>query len=110
VAAPAAGRVRVEGRLNQPPARFLELKHLPPVGQVWQNLDLDEYARVTGLAIAPMVLEQAPGQADGLRDGLVRDWPPPDLGRDKNVSYMWQWYAFAALTAVLWLVLSWKKE
>ena len=41
---------------------------------------------------------------------LVRDWLPPDLGRDKNVGYMWQWYGFATLTAVLWLVFSWRRR
>jgi surfeit locus 1 family protein len=104
-APPPAGRVRVEGRLNNPPASFLELTHSAPSGSVWQNLDLAEYARVSGIGVAPLVLEQAPGAADG----LVRDWPPPDLGRDKNVGYMWQWYGFASLAAVLWLVLGWRK-
>jgi surfeit locus 1 family protein len=104
-APPPAGRVRVEGRLNHPPPSFLELKHAAPSGPVWQNLDLAEFARLSGLAVGPMIIEQAPGDADG----LVRDWPPPDLGRDKNIGYMWQWYGLATLTAVLWLVLGWRK-
>jgi len=104
-AAPLPGLVHLEGRLNLPPSRFLELKHLAPAGGVWQNLDLAEYAKVTGISVAPMVLEQAPGAADG----LVRDWPAPELGRDKNVVYMWQWYGFASLTLVLWLVFSWRR-
>jgi len=106
-----SGRVRIEGRLNVPPARFIELKHLPPAGNVWQNLDLDEYARVTGLRVASTILEQAPGDGTpATHDALVRDWPAPDLGRDKNIGYMWQWYSFAALTAVLWIVFSWRRE
>lgn len=105
-APPPSGRVAVEGRLNQPPPRFLELKHLEPQGSVWQNLDLAEYARATGLAVAPLILEQA----QGLPDGLIRDWPAPDLGRDKNVSYMWQWYAFAGVTVAFWLILGWRRS
>jgi cytochrome oxidase assembly protein ShyY1 len=105
-APPPSSRVAVEGRLNQPPPRFLELKHVEPQDNVWQNLDLAEYARATGLAVAPLILEQA----QGLPDGLIRDWPAPDLGRDKNVSYMWQWYAFAGVTVAFWLILGWRRD
>lgn len=104
-APPPSGTVVVEGRLNTPPASFLELKHLPPANNVWQNLDLADYARTTGIGVAPLVLEQAPGTSDG----LVREWAPPDLGRDTNLSYMWQWYAFAALALVFWAVLGWRR-
>jgi surfeit locus 1 family protein len=103
-AAPPAGRVTVAGRLNRSPPSFLELQHITPTGAVWQNLDLAEFGRTTGLTLAPLVIEQ---QGDA-PDGLIRDWPAPDSGREKNVSYMWQWYSFAALTAVLWLVLNWR--
>ncbi len=103
-AAPPMGRVTVTGLLNQSPPSFLELQHVAPAGPVWQNLDLAEFARVSGLTLAPLVVEQATGSPDG----LIRDWPAPDSGREKNVSYMWQWYSFAALAAVLWLVLNWQ--
>ena len=102
---PPRGTVQVSGRLNQPPPRFLELAHEAQAGPIVQNLDLDAYAKATGLALAPLVLEEAPGP----QDGLVRDRPPPDLGRDKNIGYMWQWYGFAALTAMLWLIFSWRR-
>ena len=105
-AEPPSGHVQVSGRLNQPPAKFLELAHVEPPGRVVQNLDLGEYARASGLTVAPLILEESPGTSEG----LVRDWPPPDLGRDKNVSYMWQWYGFAMLTALLWLIFSWRKS
>ena len=105
-APPPSGRITVAGRLNQTPPRFLELKHVEPQGNVWQNLDLAEYARATGLAVAPLVLEQTAGPSDG----LIRDWPAPDLGRDKNVGYMWQWYAFAAVTVAFWLILGWRRS
>src|SRR5207237_499843 len=105
-AAPPAKRVSVAGRLNQPPPSFIELEHVAPAGPVWQNLDLPELARVSGLALAPLVLEQAQGNPDG----LVRDWPGPDSGHDRNVSYMWQWYGIAVLAAVLWVVLSWRRR
>ena len=104
-APPPTGRTTVTGRLNQSPPGFLELQHVAPAAGVWQNLDLAEFARVSGLTLAPLVIEQAPGNPDG----LIRDWPAPDSGREKNVSYMWQWYSFAALTVVLWLILNWQR-
>lgn len=105
-AVPPAGRVSVAGRLNQVPPSFMELQHIAESGPVWQNLDLRELARVSGLTLAPLVLEQAQGNADG----LIRDSPAPDSGRDKNVGYMWQWFSLAALAAVLWLILSWQRR
>lgn len=105
-AAPPAGRVSVVGRLNQAPPSFMELQQIAPTGSVWQNLDLHELTRVSGLTLAPLVLEQAPGSPDG----LLRDWPAPDSGRHKNIGYMWQWYSIAALAAMLWLILSWQRR
>ena len=104
-ALPPGGRVTVAGRLNQSPPSFIELQHNAPAGPVWQNLDLQRYAKTSGLALAPLILEQQNDAADG----LVRVWPAADTGRDKNVSYMWQWYSFAGLTVVLWLVLNWQR-
>jgi surfeit locus 1 family protein len=105
-APPPAGSVNVEGRLNAPPASFLELAHAAPTDNVWQNLDLAAYARATGLAVAPLVIEETPGAGGG----LVREWVAPDLGRDTNVSYMWQWYSFAMLAFALWAVLGWRRS
>jgi surfeit locus 1 family protein len=96
-APPPKGEVRVRGRLNLPPA-YLELASSPPAGAVWQNLDPQRFARVTGVAVLPVVVEQL----DGTPDGLVRVWPSPDSGAGKHRVYMLQWYAFAALAASLW--------
>ena len=103
-AAPAPGVVRVQGRLNAPPPSFLALSNAPAAGAVWQNLDLAEYSRVHGIAVAPLVIEQTLTPADG----LIRDWPLPDFGRDTNISYMWQWYSFAAVAAMFWIVLGFR--
>ena len=98
--APPAGIVSVRGRINIPPAAYVELKHEAPAGPVWQNLDPRRFAQVTGIAVAPIVVEQTAG--DGV-DNLVRDWPSPDLGAERNRIYMFQWYTFAAMAAGLWL-------
>jgi surfeit locus 1 family protein len=103
---PPAGTVRVTGRVNLPPQRYLELgrEHAPAI--LWENLDIRRIALATGLDLLPVVIEQS-GSA-GTSDGLVRDWPPPDFGSAQHVSYMLQWYSFGALAVILWLGLNWR--
>lgn len=105
---PPAGAVTVAGRINQPPAPFLELAQDTVRGAVWQNLDLARYEKATGLAVLPVIVEQtAPVDA---ADTLVRDWPAPDLGVEKHMIYMVQWFAFAALAAGLWIYFTFRRK
>ena len=71
-------------------------------GKVRQNLDIGAFAAETGLRLQPLVIEQH----SALDDGLLRDWPRPDLGIEKHESYALQWYSFAALAIALLAVLS----
>jgi cytochrome oxidase assembly protein ShyY1 len=73
-----------------------------PTGPVRQNLDRAAFGAETGLRLQPLVIEQH----DDNGDGLVRDWPRPDLGIEKHESYAMQWYLFAGLAIVLLTVLS----
>ena len=100
-----AGIVTVSGRASLPP-RYFELARSSPTGMLWQNLDIGRFAAATGLDLLPIVIEQ--DDAGAPRDGLVRDWPPPDFAIERHRSYMLQWYAFAALAVVLWLTLNWR--
>src|SRR5690606_21242518 len=111
----------IEGRLMSHVPRLFELwsfggkgaSDLPddffqpgqPMPQV-QNLDLETFARVTGLQLRPAVLEQTsepaserPGQAV-----LSRDWPLPPIDADTNRRYALQWFSFAALAGLAFLV------
>lgn len=90
------GDVSIRARINLP-ARYFELG-APPVGNVWQNLDLARFTQATGLAVLPFVLEEL----EGPDDGLVRDWPLPVVDGSRHRVYMVQWYAFAALAAGFW--------
>jgi len=106
-APPPAGPVLVHGRLVIPSSGYLELKPGAMTDRVWPNLDPARFATATGVAVLPAVIEETrPPVPD---DGLVRAWPTPDFGVDKHWMYMLQWYAFAALAAVLWLLLNWQK-
>jgi len=103
---PPAGTVRVTGRVNFPPRRYLELGGERAPGPLWENLDVRRIASATGLDLLPVVVEQADPVEPS--DILIRDWPPPDFGSAQHVSYMLQWYAFGALALMLWLGLNWR--
>src|SRR6185295_2767596 len=76
-----------------------------PEGMVWQNVTLAGFSAWSGLALEPWVLEQH----SDLDDGLVRDWPRAGRGADMHESYALQWYSLAALSLILFFVLSFKK-
>ena len=46
----------------------------------------------------------------GAGDDLVREWPAPDFGAEKHMSYMLQWFAFAATTVGLWAYFTWRRR
>ncbi len=79
-----------------------------------QNLDLDDYARATGLKLLPTVLEQTASSTDAAGrptqgdETLARDWPLPPLDANKNRGYALQWFGFAVIAAGAWLVVAWR--
>jgi len=75
-------------------------------GELRQNLDVAAYAAETGLPLLPFVIEEHTGPGSA----LVRDWPRPDAGAERNQAYALQWYSLAALAIVLAAVLSFKKR
>ena len=87
---------------------YLELARDKAPGRVWQNLDLARYAAATGLTVLPVVIEQTAPALAG--DTLVRDWPAPDVGVEKHLSYMMQWFAFAATAVALWGYFTWRRR
>ena len=97
------GEVRIEGVALE---RFPRVLALESRGKVRQSLDIEEFARETGLRLQPRLIEQH-SSAD---DGLLRDWPRPDAGAEKNAAYSFQWYSLAALAVVIALVLSFRRN
>lgn len=100
------GTVTIGGRLNFPPARYLELSADVESGTVRENLDIARVAKATSLALLPVIVEQVDPPVPP--DELTRDWPEPDFGIAQHRSYMVQWYSLAALAVVLWLTLNWR--
>jgi surfeit locus 1 family protein len=99
-----AGLVRIEGLALERLPHALE-PGAPASGKVRQNLDLGAFAAESGLALQPVVIQQRKGP----QDGLLRDWPRPDTGMEKNQAYALQWYSLGALAVLLALGLSFSR-
>jgi len=100
-----AGAQTIEGIAVVPGTKFLELAPEADSGRLRQNLVLAREEKRLGLSLQPFVIEQTSDS----RDGLTRAWERPDTGVDRHRSYALQWYSFAALAAVLYVILGFKR-
>ena len=100
-----AGVATVEGVVRERLPRVLQAGP-EQRGRLRQNLDAADFAAETGLALRPFVIEQHAGT----QDDLLREWPRPEAGAEKNEMYALQWYALAALSLALLVALSWRKN
>lgn len=106
VAAPEGGGTStIEGFAVVPGSRFLELAPESASGPLRQNLVLSREEKRLGLSLQPFVIEQT----SDTRDGLSRAWGRPDAGVERHRSYALQWYSFAALAAVLYVALGFRR-
>jgi cytochrome oxidase assembly protein ShyY1 len=72
--------------------------------RVRQNIDLAAFEAESGLPLQPFFIEQR-GVSD---EGLMQDWPARDALLDQHRVYAGQWYALAALSIVIFVVLSFR--
>ena len=107
------GEVILEGVRRQGLPRVYEVGAERAAGNVRQNMTVDEYAAWSGLALEPYVIEQRSGlvvtRPPAPPDSLARDWPRAESGAEKNDAYALQWYALAALSVILFVVLGFKR-
>ena len=96
-APPPAGEVRIEGRIAPPPSRLFEFDGAD-TGRIRQNIEVNAFARETGLRLAPLSVLQT-----GSADKLLRDWPAPATGVAKHHGYAFQWFALSALVVMLYV-------
>lgn len=99
------GPVRLLGRIAAGPPRVYALGGAD-AGPIRQNLELDGFARETGLALRPLVvvqLDTAPTAAAAAADGLRRHWPQPAADVHKHHGYAAQWFGLCALVVGLTL-------
>jgi surfeit locus 1 family protein len=95
------GEVEIVGRIAPPPGRLYEFE-ASSTGRIRQNLDVDTFARETGLALRPLSVLQLDSDAFA-GDGLRRQWPLPALDVHKHYGYAFQWFALAALITGLYV-------
>lgn len=96
-----AGVVSITGRIAPPPARLYDFGGAAS-GPVRQNLELDAFAKESGLALRPFSVLQI-DTSPPVGDGLLRDWPQPAADVHKHYGYAFQWFALCALTIGLYV-------
>lgn len=102
--------VTLGGRISAAPTRTFHLgdnfigKTTWP--KVMQVIKIDELSNALGEPLQPIILLLDPDQADG----FVRDWQPQGLPPEKHRAYALQWFAFATLLMVIFLVLNINRE
>ncbi|MEO7954420.1 MAG: SURF1 family protein [Polaromonas sp.] len=92
-----AGLVTVEGRIAPPPSKLYEFKGVD-LGPIRQNLDIGAFRLETGLPLLNASLLQLGTSSDG----LLREWPAPNLGVEKHYGYAFQWFGLSALVLGLY--------
>lgn len=105
------GAVVIEGILTRPPSVGIKLGEAGPEKLAGnfirvQDIDLAELGRVLGVPLQPLILRLSKESAHGYR----REWPVPGSGVSKHHGYAFQWFAFAAVLLVLFIVLNIKKH
>ena len=103
------GTVTIEGVAVRRPARLMQLGTAPLLqpGAVVQNLEVDAFARASGLDMQPFLLEQTgPGTPN---EALVRKWPAPGVDVDRHKGYAFQWYALAAMAFLFFVITGWRR-
>lgn len=95
------GEVRVQGRIAPPPQRLYEVGP-EASGPIRQNLETVAYAQEIKLLLRPLSLLQELDPGAG-GDALQRRWLVPAADLHKHYGYAAQWFALAALTAVLYV-------
>ncbi len=93
-----AGVVEIQGRIAPPPVKLYQLGG-PETGLIRQNVDMVSFSAEIGMPLLPVSVQQT-GDAG---DGLLRDWPRVASGLEKHYGYAFQWFALAALIAILYV-------
>ena len=107
VALEATGPVTVTGRAdNLPSAGLAAGRAAPPVNGGWPKVTsyptMGELSAALGRPLEPRIVLLDPKEPQG----YVRDWHPPGIQPLRHWSYAIQWWCFAAVTIVFWVVIS----
>ncbi len=103
--------VSLTGRLDNLPAGGLAFGHAAPSADaLWPKVTsfptLAELSAALGRKVQPWMLLLDPLSPDG----YVRDWQPPGLSPLRHWSYAIQWWGFAVTLAVIWGIMSARRQ
>lgn len=103
------GTVTITGLARAKVGHVMQLGDPAPVkpAAILQNLETAQFAQASGLAVQPFFIEQSGPAPAG--DKLVRDWPAPALGIEKNQGYAFQWYALAAMALLFFVITGFRR-
>lgn len=104
-------QVTVRGRLVELSqfAISFEKTQMTKFQQLWQNLEIQHYAELTGYTVQPLVLQLAPDDVQG--DGFVREWPRyEDSWIQRHRAYALQWFSMAFVLLILFILLGFKRR
>lgn len=98
----APGEQQIVGFARQRPPHYMALGKgeatINREGAIWSDVTPAAFAAWSGLRLQPLVLYQTSDSGDG----LLRDWPQPGSGADRNRGYAFQWFALSLMTALFW--------
>jgi surfeit locus 1 family protein len=95
--------VRIVGRLALAPSKLYEFKGAEQ-GQIRQNVSIAALSKEFKIDLLDMTLLQIDDvDSVKLNDGMLRNWPKPNMGVEKHYGYMFQWWALSALIAILFV-------
>jgi surfeit locus 1 family protein len=102
-----AGPVRLTGRIAPLPTPGLAAGRVaPPVGGSWPKLTsfptMTQLAAALGVPVSARILLLDPASPVG----FARSWHAPGLPPLRHFAYAVQWWSFALLTLILWVIAS----
>lgn len=103
--------VSINAVVKEIPKTGLLLKEMPPekvsetIYRV-QRINLQELEQLTGVKLLPYIIRLEPES----EHGYLRKWRLPGSDENMHLGYAFQWFAFAAVLLVIYLVLNIKKN
>ena len=105
------GMVTIHGMIAKPAAKPpFAFSDLNREGEGWpavvQWIEIDSLATALGYVMQPIEIRLA---ADA-PNGFVRDWAGHDLMPEKNIGYAMQWFGFAIVLLIIYVVLTFRRK
>jgi surfeit locus 1 family protein len=92
------GVVEIQGRIAPPPVKLYQFG-AAETGLIRQNIDMLSFSAELSAPLLAVTVQQTAVASEG----LLRDWPRVASGVEKHYGYAFQWFALAALIAILYV-------